>query len=110
MVASGGPLPTGLLNPSNTCYLNSVLQTLAASRPLQDALADYPNAEKALQRARAGSAASEKSELGSEGDGETADTRASTVPLGTPTTETSPALKLFSEPESRPVQSESLPL
>lgn len=97
--------PVRLYNFGNTCYLNSVLQGLAASRPLRDALAEYPGADKALRRLKDGEVITGS---GEKKDADEESTRNNNVPLGTPTTETSPALKLFSEnnnpsPESLPL-------
>lgn len=89
-------VPSQKVNLGNSCYLNSVLQGLGASRPLRDALAEYPGAEKALRAARGGSSRSRSSSVGSTSDSTTTDAAAN-VPLGTPTAETSPSLQLLNE-------------
>ena len=89
----------GIDNLGNSCYLNSVLQGLAASQPLRDALVDYPGAEKAFR-------ASES--LISQGDQDSQqDPGSPVVAPGTPTAETSPSLQVLTRENAFP---EGLPL
>lgn len=115
----------GINNLGNSCFLNSVIQGLAASRPLRDALAAYPGAERALKASHTASKADPNAATASTGqetvpvhvDGADAageidrisavaqeqsqghDGRMapSILTPGTPTTETSPSLQLLQE-------------
>lgn len=109
----------GITNLGNSCYLASVVQGLGASRPLRDALAEYPGAEKALRRAKGqqeeegttanhppGHENADDGGAGTEPEEEQEEQPAYNVPLGTPTAETSPALQLLNEnpfPDSIPL-------
>lgn len=86
----------GINNLGNSCYLNSVVQGLAASRPLRDALAAYPGAERALEASGAGAKHGSPHDK-ADGLGEARPEESNRPPLGTPTAETSPSLQLLNE-------------
>lgn len=120
----------GIANLGNSCYMASVLQGLAASRPLRDALATYPGAEKALQTFTGTTGQEkqdhqppervedklvgldgEKSQLHVETPTRSALSDGAVIPPNTPTAETSHSLRLLSQnpfPESLPLCAFSL--
>lgn len=99
----------GINNLGNSCYLNSMIQGLAASRPLRDALAEYPGAERALKASEARQAEATAGDRCEEQEQDigTLGMHAIPPPLGTPTSETSPSLQLLLNENPFP---ENLPL
>ena len=86
----------GITNLGNSCYLSSILQGLAASRPLRDALAEYPGAIEAVKATT----------TATDADTSTDAATAQAPSPDTPTVETSPSLQLLTEnpfPESLPL-------